>query len=254
MKYHKDVTPFLNTTQELDVYTAELIDYWSSLDTTNATKTFLKATAISPNIGNVKTYVPHCLQVSRRCKEAGEQINRHYPDMIIPEQLEYAGLTEDYCYLIGGNGKNNQNGIDSNPYHEILTWIQLNHMGKPDLANIMAMHFVAPQILEVEQQQGRFLDVPMPKPNPELDILTAVDALCTTDYLPDTHNSLENALSFRITDIITRRTHKHPLVVALNNGGKERLQTSLKRLKNLLRGNYNQDELKLLYPGRDFKC
>jgi hypothetical protein len=149
-------------------------------------------------------------------------------------------------YLIGGNGKNNRNLMDSNPVHEILTYLQMRHMGYDDLAKGMAFHFVSRYILEIEKKQGRFNDVDAPAISLNLAILTAADAFCTDRWLPAVHGSYEAALKARVEDVIIRRkqiSSEHPLVSGYENGGKEYLEWSVGIIEGLREGNFAKENI-----------
>lgn len=254
MDYHKLVVPFLNTNEQLDEKLGNIWKHWeqkNKIDLESATKIFPEAIDLSPNIDRLGSYKPHCLLVSQKCGEISETIINNYDfleGIINPLKLAFMGLIEDSFYLVGGNGTNNLNKKDSNYSHEILTYIQLSHIGYKDLADSMAMHFVSPQILEKEHKEGRFKEVDMPKsPNIVLDIITGVDALCTAEYLPSTKGSVMDALKYRIDDIVRRRGEGHPLVEAISNGGRERLVNTVQKLKNLMNKEYSNQEVKRLY-------
>ncbi|MBI2667374.1 hypothetical protein HYX17_01230 [Candidatus Woesearchaeota archaeon] len=251
MKYHPEVKPFINSNEELDNMVFSLWHLWPNINMNLARSKFEQATGLAVGLGNIgrpESYIPHCNLVSQRCREFSEIIKENYPFLNLdPKKLEFAGLTEDSVYLVGGNGKNNSNGEDSNPFHEILTYIQLKHIGYSDLADGMALHFVAPQILKKEQQERKRFSGVSYKRSPMLDILTGVDALCTTEWLPEKHGSMEDALEFRIKDIIERRSKEHPLVVALENGGRNHLNETLKRLKYLQGHDYSEREIEEIY-------
>lgn len=252
-RYSEIIIPYLNTNSELDDVVFNLWSNWSEdgIDMNSAMRDFLRATAISPNIGKLEHYVPHCFQVSRRCEEVGEAVSKHYTffaDELESSKLAFNGLVEDSFKLIGGNGKNNENKEDSNPYHEILTYAQMNHMGLGELAEGMAMHGVAPEILEAEQKKGKFLGISPPKRNIALDILTRIDFLCTKDYLPDTYGSIEDSLDYRVEDIrVRRKDPTHPLIVGLDSGGKERLLELLHRIDKLKKGEIPSEEVREFY-------
>ncbi len=254
-KYHETVVPYLNTNPELDDAVFSLWNRWdnneSEINVEAARRDFLKATAISPNIGRTDYYVPHCLQVSRRCEETGRKVAKNYgflEDELNPNKLAFMGLIEDSMYLIGGNGKNNPNGEDSNPYHEILTYAQMIHMGFNELAKGMAMHGVAHEILKIEQKKERLHGISPPKRNIALDILTGLDFLCTRDYLPDTLGSYEECLEWRIEDLRKRRNDpNHPLIVGLDNGGQEKLSSVLRWINRLEKGEVSDEEVRETY-------
>ena len=244
MEYNNQVIPYLNTTQELDISLQDLLSHWSDdsdIDLESATEQFFQTAKASPNINNLDIYTKHCILVSEKCMAAGVQILLNDPtfaqkNKLDPRKLAFMGLIEDSFYMIGGNGKNNQNHIDSNPYHEILTYIQLKHMGYHELADGMAMHFVAHEILADEHSKGRFLDInPSTESNLTLDILTAVDALCTTEYLPDRYGNVKDALIYRIDDVIERRSPDHPLTIALEHGGREKLIAVVQKYDKLIK-------------------
>lgn len=234
-----------------------MFSFWTEnpadVDIDSATRAFLRATTESENMIRPNDYVTHCLLVSRRCRKVGEHLVSSLDGSLqyTHSQLAFMGLVEDFVYLIGGNGSNNPNSEDSNPYHEILTDIQLRHMGLTRLADGMALHFVSPEILRYEQEGGRFTQVAIPsRPNLVLDVLTAIDALCTTDYLPAlrAHPTIEEAFNYRVNDIVQRRKDpNHPLVRGLNNGGRERLRILVKRLDDLENGRYAREQLKDMY-------
>lgn len=252
MNYAEVVIPYLNTNNELDTKIESLWRHWDRrIDLSEPTRDFLNATVISPNIGRPEYYVPHCLQVSRRCGEIGEQIINNYSflkDFLDPVKLAFMGLIEDSFYLIGGNGKNNINRRDSNPFHEILTYAQFVNMGYRDLAEGMALHFVAYEILKESHKNGEFLEVSLPeRPNITLDILTVVDALCVRDFLPETMGNFENSLKYRIKDIRKRRSEGHPLIKALDNGGQDRLYSLTRRVESLVRGNFSKGDVEGVY-------
>jgi len=197
--------------------------------------------------------VPHCLLVSRKCGEFSRKIKDNYHDLSLAEQvnpssLAFMGLIEDSFYLIGGDGSNNENGEDSNPYHEILTYIQLSHMGYQELADGMALHGVAPEILSEEHKKGRFTEVAVPEnPNIVLDIVTGTDMLCTRDYLPDVRNSsMQDALEYRIKDVNARRTPDHPIVRGFELG-KSRLMIVICRLQELVTKSISPDKVQEIY-------
>ena len=265
MDYAKDIVPYLRTNATLDSGIANLFSFWTEsladVDIGGATKAFLRATTESENMMRPNSYVAHCLLVSRRCEEVGKLL---MSDMglegslqFTPSQLGFMGLVEDFVYLVGGNSSNNLNGKDSNPYHEILTDIQLRHMGLTRLADGMALHFVSQEILKYEHEQGRFSQVAVPsRPNLVLDVLTAIDALCTTDYLPAlrAHATVDDAFNYRVGDIIQRRKDlNHPLVRGLSNGGRERLRVLVKRLDDLENGGYQKNQLENIYSLGDNK-
>jgi len=255
-RYCETIIPYLNTNPKLDDAVFDLWGHWSkdevSMD--SAMRNFFSACAISPNIGRFEHYVPHCLQVSRRCEETGRKISENYPSLFADElnlsQMAFKGLVEDSVYLIGGDGKNNENGRDSNPYHEILTYAQMKYMGLDELANGMAMHGVASEILEIEQRNGRFEGISSPKQNISLDILMGKDFLCDRDYLPDTHGSYEDCLRFRIDGeggIRGRRKPDHPLIMGLDNGGQEKLSNILERIRKMETGEMPPEKIRSLY-------
>src|SRR3989344_1489414 len=238
--YDKTVIPYLNTNEGLDVRIEKLWGHWPEVsDLKEVMRDFLSAAIISPNIEKLGPYVAHSIKVSEKCGEVGVKIIENYPflsDFLDPVKLAFMGLIEDSFYLIGGDGSNNPNGEDSNPFHEILTYIQFSHMNYNDLAQSMALHFVAPEILNKAHKDGNFERVPVPeRPNLRLDILTVVDALCTTDYLPGIRGDFENSLKFRIDDLRTRRRRNHPLVIALDEGGQNRLIETTNIIEGLVR-------------------
>lgn len=253
ISYAEVVIPYLNTNEKLDTKIESLWNHWTGeIDLSEATKDFLGATIISPNIGRSEHYVPHCLQVSRRCEEIGRLIVENYPflkDFLDPVKLAFMGLIEDSFYLIGGNGRNNPNGEDSNPFHEILTYAQFSYMGYDDLAEGMALHFVAYEILKDAHETGEFLEVPLPKSsNVTLDILTVVDALCVRDFLPEImEGDFENSLKYRIDDLRKRRSEGHPLIKALNRGGQDRLYSLTSRVESLMKCMFSDGDVKKIY-------
>ena len=250
--YAEVVAPYLNTNKKLDTKIESLWRHWErGTGLSEAVRDFLSATVISPNIGRPEHYVPHCLQVSRRCEEVCRQIVKNYPflkDFLDPLKLAFMGLIEDSFYLIGGNGETNPNKIDSNPFHEILTYAQFAHMGYDNLAEGMALHFVAYEILKGAHKNEEFLEVPLSEqPNLTLDILTVVDALCVRDFLPETMGNFENSLKYRIDDLRERRAEGHPLIKALNKGGQDRLYNLTRRVESLIRGNFSEVDVKKIY-------
>ncbi len=250
--YSEIVKPYLNTTPELDDAIFKLWGHWNDgkVDVNSSMREFFKACSVSPNIGKFEHYVPHCLQVARRCGEAGKKVSGNYGFLegeLKSEQMEFKGLIKDSFYLIGGNGKNNENGEDSNFFHEILTYAQMRHMGLEELARGMAMHGIASEILEVEQIKGRFTEITAPERNVSLDILKGIDFLCTRDYLPDTYGSYENSFNYRVREIRARRTSDHPLIVGLNNGGEEKLLEILEIIKKLEEEKMSSEEVKDFY-------
>ncbi|NQU98260.1 hypothetical protein HQ533_02235 [Candidatus Woesearchaeota archaeon] len=256
MDYHDTVLPFLNTNKELDEKIEKLWNHWNpngDINVESATRVFLQAASLSPNIERLSNYVSHCLLVSRKCGEVAQLLGRNYPfldelGLVDFSKMAFKGLVEDSFYLIGGDGTNNDDGESSNPFHEILTYIQLTHMGYQDLAEGMALHFVAQEILKEEHKKDRFLEVEIPKqPNLPLDILTSIDALCTTQYLPETKENLEDALKYRIEDIKRRRNHGHPITIGLEDGGEKRLFGVIGRLQTMIDGRYSSSQLKEIY-------
>lgn len=248
--YHPEVRPFINSTPELDRATEALWKAWrpigEEIDMKAARQSFLEAVVATPNIGKSQDFVPHSFTVSRQSRAWGEKVLENYPQLakvMGPDQLEFAGLVEDSMYLVGGNpySANDWQGPDSNPIHELLTWLQMDYMGMTDLADGMAMHFVAPQILEAEQAEGRFMSVPTPKDSPMLDILTAVDALSMHYWVPmEFGGDLWKALDKRVADVIDRRRglkngENHPLVVGYDNGGKDRLERSVANMEDMVK-------------------
>ena len=143
--YHPEVQPFLNSTEELDKRIRKLWSYWSpegEIDLDGAANALKEAAAVSPNMQTPKNYLDHCDKVSEMCPIVGSAILEHYGflegEISLP-QLAFAGRVEDFLYTIGGNGKNNGNGRDSNPFHEILTYMQVEYMGHVGLAEGMSM-------------------------------------------------------------------------------------------------------------------
>lgn len=211
----------------------ELWSNWDKKDNLNMNKVvkdFLQLIIYSPNIQNTNAYIRHSLLVSEKCKEFSDRIIENYPileNQLISDQLAFMGLIEDSFYLIGNS--------ESNPYHEILTQIQLEHMGYKDLADGLSLHFVSKEILKEEHKKGNFKSVNFPLIPPlTLDILTTVDALCTTHFLPAVSNSNDEALQKRIYDIINRRPSGHPLTEGLKYGGAKRLEETMHRVYVLL--------------------
>ena len=129
MDYHTTVEHYINSTPRLDAAVGELLELWrhsGPIEIGKAKKLLRYATSISPNILNPDKYIPHCFEVSARSAQFGEQIGKNYPlleNLVRPEQLAFAGLTEDVMYLVGGDGSNNPNEKPSNPVHEILTYL-----------------------------------------------------------------------------------------------------------------------------------
>ncbi len=252
-EYHETVIPYLNTNPELDDAVFGLWKHWNEngIDMNSAMRDFFKACSIAPNIGRFEHYVPHCLQVARRCEESGKKIAENYPFLsseLEPNQMAFKGLIEDSFYLVGGNGKNNPRGVDSNPYHEILTDIQLRHMGLDRLADGMAMHGVASEILASEDGQEKFPEISAPKRNISLEVLTGIDFLCTRDWLPETYGSYEDCLRYRVDDLRERRKDPtHPLIVGLDNGGEERLLEILNKIKRMENGEMSLKEVESFY-------
>jgi hypothetical protein len=255
--YADSVAGYVHSNEKLDTAIQKLWWLWKEegeIPMREAETFFLEATTEAIHLGNIgspNTYVPHCFEVSRRCAETAKLANEHYDLGLDPTRFAFKGLTEDSFYLIGGSEKNNPNGLSSNPVHEILTYVQMLHMGYDDLAKGMAMHFVAPQVLDIEHAAGRFTDVEMPNENLPLTILTGVDALCTTMWLPDKVDGLyEHALAARIADIIPRRREidpNHPLVVGYDNGGKKRLEDAVGLVESLRKGIIDFEEVQDLY-------
>lgn len=293
--YAEEIKPYLNTTFELDDTAREALglndiferkmsldpimrEMWSLAGReelysgdekvsrtilTRADRLFSQAAVLSPNIADagLQHLFPHNFQVPRRCEEAGNAILEKYPflrENLSPVVLAYFGRVEDSIYLIGGNGETNQNGLESNSVHEILTYVQMKHMGYDSVADGAAMHGVAPQILEMEHEAGRFLGVQYEdRINLTLDILTGVDMLCTRDWLPaelppmGLKVSFQEALKYRLDDLIGRRTRdfgrNHPLILALDRGGRERVEGMVNRLDNLMKGDYSEQEVREIY-------
>ncbi len=254
--YHREVLPYIHSSQRLDLEIKELWEMTKEVnpDMASAYKLFDSVVLEAKKIGNVgETYSAHCKLVAKKVAETVDLALKNYPSLaehiLNRAQMELAGLLEDSIYLVGGNGKNNPNKLDSNPVHEILTYFQLIHLDNKEFAEAMALHFVAPQILALEKRRSKFLGM-NPKPdNLSLKILTAVDALCTIEWLPDSKGSFENAIQFRISDIIQRRgglKSTHPLVLGLINGGEERLKESVRIIKGLREGTLSTDQIKAI--------
>lgn len=254
IEYHEEVSPYLNTNLELDLKVFALLNHWESrpnINTVIALSDLDAVVELSPNIQNRDSYLAHSSLVSEKCGITAEEINLKYPfldEILIPTEMEFMGLIEDFMYLIGGDGSNNPNAEDSNPYHEILTLLQFEHMGYEDLANSVALHFVSHEILEEEHEKDRFRNVKIPdKLNLNLDILTAVDALCTTEFLPDKFETMQGALHYRLEEITKRRGPNHLLTRAVNPYGAKRLSSVVTRIESLMRGAYSNDYVRDIY-------
>lgn len=254
IEYHEEVFPYLNTNPELDLKVFALLSHWDNrpdIEIDAALKHLQEAVLLSPNIQDREAFLKHCPIVSKQCGYIGQKINQNYPfldEILIPTEMEFMGLIEDFMYLIGGDGSNNPNAEDSNPYHEILTLLQFEHMGYEDLANSVALHFVSHEILEEEHEKDRFRNVKIPdKLNLNLDILTAVDALCTTEFLPDKFETMQGALHYRLEEITKRRGPNHLLTRAVNPYGAKRLSSVVTRIESLMRGAYSNDYVRDIY-------
>ncbi len=249
--YAKEVLPYLNSTPEIDNGFISLISIWErdNLETSDlelAKSIFRELAYASQNIySNWKEeYIAHCELVGSKTKKFGEIIAKNYPelsDRLDGNSLEFAGLLEDALKIITTS--------EGSDIHEILTYAQLAHMGFEDLAEMMALHFVAPQMLEEEHRQGRYLNIPQPyKPSLELDILTSTDALCTTSWFPKNHGGdLQKALTFRIKDIRDRRKKGNVLIKALDNGGEGHLRSTVSRFESLTNQRFSTEEVMELY-------
>ena len=258
-RFHPEVIPYLNSNAELDtrVYNLLAVAKETPIDMKKAHQLFLEASAMSSKLGNIigslKFLVPHCFEVSKRSEESAQMVAEHYPGVIVdPLQYAFAGLIEDSFYLFAGNGNTSPNGIDGGAVHEMLLYLQLQHMGLPEYAEGCALHFTSPQMLGALHQQGEFQDIPLPEDdNLMLTILTGVDALCDGgDWVPHQYNgSLHDAAKARVEDVIKRRKEislDHPVVVSYENGGKERLERAVDRLDQLRRGILPPEEVQRL--------
>ena len=83
--------------------------------------------------------------------------------------------------------------------------------------------------------------------NLSLDILTAIDALSTSEYLPHQFDTLHTALAYRISDVLDRRGSDHPTTLAMEQGGRERLQGAVGRFDCLMQGVIPEQEVLALY-------
>lgn len=236
---------YLNLNKKIEDKLDELFDIYKSnnLDLDEAKSLLAEITDIShkelSNIKNPASYFLHCDTIAETSKSVIYVINRNYPvleEILESEKGAYFGLVHDFIRTIVND--------DGQKIHEIIALKYLQDKGLEDIAYATALHFVAPEMLKILQDEGKFLDIKQKKSN-YLDILTIADAICTTKNL----GKKDILLGFeeRVKDIRERYTEEHLLIKSMNIGGEERLRNLTKKIDNLCNGKYSVDDVIRMY-------